>query len=91
MRPDNFDANKVAEALQGTCMTLDEGISQEYEESEMDSFHLTEDDHTIIDNQIALCDTCGWWVEVSELCNEEDDCGGSDCTDCCSDNHEEEE
>lgn len=89
MRAKNFDIQVVIDDLQGTCDTLQGGIENHYPDMTEDD--LTEDDHTILNNQIFLCDTCGWWCEISEQCNENPECGGSDCTDCCEPSHDEDE
>lgn len=39
---------------------------------------LTTEDHDVIDNNIFLCETCGWWCEISERSeNDEENC--NDC------------
>lgn len=70
MRPADFDVNKLIEALQGTCTIIDDHLPDEMEWSD-----LTSEDHAEIDDQIFLCDQCGWWCEISEQ-------NGEICEDC---------
>ena len=59
----------LIEHLQGTCMTLEEGLKNlNLRENEIDLSQL--------ENWILRCDGCGWWYETGvnisdELC---DDC-----------------
>lgn len=76
-KPDNFDVSELIEYLQGTSMTLDEGVADLYEGC--DSEILTSDDHATIDNEIFKCEECGWWFEICEQ-SEDDD---TKCKDCC--------
>lgn len=87
MRAKKFDPHLIAETLQGTCDTLSGVIEQEYPDMTEDD--LTQADHNALDNEVFLCDICGWWCEISESCNETENCGGSNCTDCCELEHEE--
>lgn len=80
MRPENFDVQKLVEDLQGTCKQLEEALPEEMELND-----LTEEDHEFIDNEIFLCETCGWWCEISEQTME-----GS-CRDCDGDDEDEED
>jgi len=79
-KPNDFDVNDLIEYLQGTCMTLDEGINDLY--PDCDSMILTTDDHTAIDNEIFLCEDCDWWYEICEQSEDEPtkckDCAGDD-------------
>lgn len=75
MKPEDFDIQKLVEDLQGTCNNLSDALPEGMEEDD-----LTEDDHDYIDNEIFLCDECGWWCESSEA-NENEDCAGL-CADC---------
>ncbi|AFF28250.1 gp252 [Sphingomonas phage PAU] len=73
MKPENFDIEKVKEHLQGTCMSLDEGLSDLY--PDMDQFDLEMSDHEAIDMEMFRCDGCGWWFDNSEM-------GEEECQDC---------
>lgn len=64
MKPENFDVQELIDYLQGTTNTLDDGMETLY--SGMDFEELTEEDHDQIDNQIFECEVCGWWCEISE-------------------------
>lgn len=72
MRPADFNVQELISALQGTCTTIEEHLPEGMEWSD-----LTKDDHKAIDNEIFLCEQCGWWCENCEqseddetLCNE---------------------
>ena len=69
MRPDNFNTNKLIESLQGTCMSIDDAISQEYTKAYdegLDESSLTIEESQQIDMEIFNCETCGWWFERCE-------------------------
>jgi len=77
MRPTDFDVNKIIETCQGTCTeTLQSALDYHY--PGMQEEELTEDDHNDIDDQIFMCNTCGWWCESSEESEE----AVGDCRDC---------
>jgi hypothetical protein len=70
----NFTTKKISELiefLQGGCDTLDEGVvavlGDEYDATDLSIPNLTQ-----IDQDIFLCDTCGWWFEI---CEESENCG----------------
>lgn len=75
MRPADFDVHKLTEALQGTTDSISDHLPEG-----MDELDLTSYDYGAIDNEIFLCDTCGWWVEISEAA----DTDGTErvCIDC---------
>lgn len=77
-RPADFNPHKLAEALQGTCTTIDEHLPEG-----MDFIDLTSSDHDIIANEVFHCEQCGWWCEQSEAHENGDD--GDICTDCYED------
>jgi hypothetical protein len=74
MRPSNFNAEELCEALQGTCTQISEHLPEGMEEDD-----LTADDHQVIDNRIFLCAQCGWWCEE---CEEHEEDGEQICDDC---------
>lgn len=74
MKNENFNTQLLTEYLQGTCKSLDEGLDNLYPGMTQDD--LTPEDFDEIDNEIFLCDNCGWWCEISE----QDDNGF--CLDC---------
>ena len=89
-RPEDFDINKVIEYLQGTCMnSLQDGVEMCY--PGMDEEDLTDDDLSQFDNELFICETCGWWCEISEQCAEQESCSNQQtCSDCCQEqNHQE--
>lgn len=83
MRAENFDYDKIVNICLGTCNEdLESAISYHYPEMDVDD--LTLEDHDLIDNEMFLCDACGWWCEASELEEEF-------CTDCSNEEDEEDE
>lgn len=79
MRPEDFNMLKITETLQGTCDDFDSTLEHFYPEMTKDD--LTKDDYDEMDNEIFLCDICGWWYEVSERTENE---SGEDCCEDCS-------
>lgn len=76
-----IDIQKLAETLQGTCMTLEGGIQVILgDDTEQE---LTPQQHDELDQEVFLCDTCGWWCEAHER-SESDE-----CVDCSGDNDDE--
>lgn len=87
MRAENFDVQTVIDHLQGTCMnTLASAIEELFPGMTEDD--LTTEDHEKIDIEIFVCDTCGWWCEMSE---EHDSDSGQVCDDCYSDEYGDDE
>ncbi len=87
MRAEEFDIQIIIDSLQGTGQTLSSCVEEHYPEMSEDD--LISDDHDAIDNQIFLCEQCGWWCEQSEA-NENPDGGGDLCNDCHAETDEEE-
>lgn len=61
----------VAEELRGTCSDLDSVL----EGRGIDIDSVPSDMLSVLDDQVLLCDVCGWWCESSEVnddsvCNE---------------------
>lgn len=79
MRPDNFNVYDITEYLQGTSITLEQALTDHYEG--MVEEDLTDQDRDDIDNDIFLCEDCGWWCEISEESEEEP----GKCEDCAND------
>ena len=73
---------QVAEDLRGTCKSLDEAFQVEFGE-DVDPMNASIELLRHLDDQVMLCDCCGWWVETSDIndagvcidcaCTEEDD------------------
>lgn len=92
MRDPNFDYHKIVETLQGQCQyDLDQAI--QLHSPNMTEMDLTPEDRTDIDLEVFLCDECGWWCEISELCTEETPyagfCDSGACESCCTEEHVE--
>lgn len=81
-KPENFDIQKVIETLQGTSLTLNEAIEMLYGEGFTDMC-LESSDYDVMNNEIFLCDQCGWWCEISERADVEETDGADMCQDCC--------
>lgn len=68
MRPQDFDVHELIESLQGTCTTIEEHLPEGMEWED-----LTDEDHTQIDLEIFRCEECGWWHEISDMAEDEND------------------
>ncbi len=66
---------EIASELQGTCGTLDD----KFEERGLDIDIIPAELLDIIDEEVMLCHTCGWWCESYEI---NDD---SNCNECAED------
>lgn len=78
--PDSEDSRQkidlLAELLEGTCMSLDDGVLHVFGEG----VEPTDLDNTLLqrlDNAVALCEECGWWDDASDF--EPDSCLCSEC------------
>lgn len=80
MKPIDFDIQKVIEALQGTSESLHSIVEQLYPDVDV-MRDFTNADYNEIDNQMFLCEECGWWCEVSQYGKED-----GKCEDCSPDN-----
>ncbi len=72
VRPDDFDANKVAEDLEGTCKSIDDMLPEG-----MDFEDLTAKDLEDMDI-VFQCTSCDWWYEIAMKVTDDGEC--SDCT-----------
>ena len=76
--PRNGLAQKLADNLQGTCKSIDDGLRDIDREDD----ELTIDEHRELDGLVFECAECGWWCEAGEA-NENPDGSGEDlCDDC---------
>lgn len=75
MKLPNFDIQTVIDFLQGSTETIDSAIEILY--PGMDREDLDQKDLETIDDQIFVCETCGWWCEISERADDEEIC--EDC------------
>lgn len=64
--------------LQGSCDSLSDGIfaviGEDYSEDDLSLDNLEQ-----IDNEIFLCDVCGWWFEVCEMSESESEQACVEC------------
>lgn len=68
---------RVADALQGTCKSLNDVLQEEFgEDADVADVHI--ELLYVLDEQVMECGGCGWWCEAGEL-NDEQECG--DCAD----------
>lgn len=72
----NCQIEEIIQTLQGTCMTLDDGI-QEILGDDKDSDSLSEYDLNLIELEIFKCEQCGWWYETCEKSEDDENC--EDC------------
>jgi hypothetical protein len=79
--PPNYsrEAMSVADELNGTCRSLDEVL----EDRRLDMLLYVQAFLDELDQHAWKCETCDWWCEPSEMCD--DDPGY--CTDCCGHDH----
>ena len=68
--------------LNGTCKSLEQVLGEHDAEKLVDHLPFLE----YLDNQIFLCDCCGWWCDVSEAV---DVSHGVVCDQCFEENEEE--
>lgn len=69
--------DEVAEYLQGTCKSLEEGLEHVFGEG-ADVGNIDIQLLHRLDDQTMCCEGCNWWCETSEL-DEDQLCG--DCRD----------
>lgn len=72
MKPTAEAMAGVAEELMGTCQCLDTVLG----ENGFDIDDVPIELLSLLDEQVMVCETCGWWCEPCEL-NEEQVC--EDC------------
>lgn len=75
---DDNQVQTIISTLQGTCDTLD-GAVQEVCGDDFSEDDLTLEQLGEIDQQIFLCVDCGWWCEISEMSDIEDENVCDDC------------
>lgn len=72
MKFKNEQIENLIQFLQGSCKTLDEGVIEvlgdEYSASDLSPVNTAQ-----IDEEIFLCEVCGWWFEVYEMSEDEND------------------
>jgi hypothetical protein len=71
MRPNDFDINVIQQALEGACDTLEGALEECY--PGMSETDMTIEDHEALDQLIFCCEECGWWYEISENAETDDD------------------
>lgn len=71
----NLQIEELADYLQGTCMSLEEGLGAKGLGEE-----LSVADAQYLDSLVFLCSACGWWCEASEA--NESPSGEDVCDDC---------
>lgn len=70
----NIALKKLANSLEGTCDTLDRHV----EKLDLEKCNFDEGD--LLEFNIEPCSGCGWWMESSELVNEDSEVVG--CSQC---------
>lgn len=69
------EVQQIIDELQGTPDSIDTVVESLFNKTEED---LNMSDFAFIDQQIFLCDICGWWYEQGEMANNEN----WECQDC---------
>jgi hypothetical protein len=64
MHLNNGQVHELIEVFKGQCIHTD--MEEMAREMFGEDIELTKDDFDIIDNEIFLCEGCGWWCESSE-------------------------
>ncbi len=64
---------EIAEELQGTCGSLDDNLEKRGVDIDLVPAELLD----VIDEEVILCETCGWWYESHEV---DDDGNCNECT-----------
>lgn len=80
MKISNEQVNSIINYLQGSTSSLGNAVDMVTDSGYTEN-DLTEEQLHTIDNNIFLCNQCGWWCDISEsneidgeiVCN---DCGG---------------
>lgn len=70
--------DEIIEYLQGTCKALYESLDY-YGLEETD---LNDAENSMIDDEIFNCTECGWWYELSEMGEDEEDECENKCINC---------
>lgn len=74
------EMQEIIECLRGTCKSLDDGVSEIFEGKDFGDMSM--DNCYQLDEQIFLCDACGWWYEIGESADDENYMGGQICQNC---------
>ena len=85
-----INIQKLIETLQGTCLSMQEGVRMVCG-GDVDEEQLTQEQHSEIDQEIFLCETCSWWFEISDQCSETENCSDGNCNDFCQEHDEEDD
>lgn len=69
---------KVAEALLGTCKSLDEQLQEEFEDESPTIEAMPVELLHELDGMVWRCSVCDWWVEPHEVDDDDvcDECRG---------------
>lgn len=78
----NQKVDEIISILQGTCDTLDGAIQEICDDENLTSEDLTDEQREKLDGEIFLCDDCGWWYEVCDKSEIEDENVCNVCNDC---------
>ena len=74
-----INTQELIEYLQGSCKTLNEGVS-DITDGVFNEDDLTKNQIEEIDNEIFCCSNCGWWCELSDQSED-----GENCINCVED------
>lgn len=76
----------VAEALQGTCLRLEDALTHQFGDDSGDEVDVAEFDIEllrVLDDQVMECEGCQWWCETGDLNGEQM------CSDCAQEDDDE--
>jgi hypothetical protein len=62
---------EIIDALRGSCASIHDKLNEDEEGLELNSEFCE-----LLDSELMMCNTCGWWAETHEV----DDMG--DCAEC---------
>jgi hypothetical protein len=82
MRLSPEQMQKLVDHLQGTCMSLEQGL---YECFELECSSEVENELEMcdyLDNSLFLCVACGWWCECGDYAENQSNPSGDICSDC---------
>ena len=79
MKLTNQQINDIADILQGSCLSLEDGICAVLgDDATVDDLDL--DDYYALDEVVFLCASCNWWYEAGYWNSEKTD--ENYCLDC---------
>lgn len=84
MRFTDEQINEVVDFIQGSCEPLDAAVYS-ITDGELDSVDQVENWRELcdtVDRNHFMCVACGWWSEVGDYAEVQDNASGDVCSDC---------